>query len=355
MESGASQHRITEAGPLLTQDGTLAEAGWATQPLLSYERKKICASRLRIKEWDYYLVHDNDYALAFTISDLGYMSMASVSMLSFIDGGYVTESTLGIMPLGRIGLPASSDAGLSAYQDKRTNMYFAVADGMRHLVVEFGNFVEGETLYAELALDQEPQDTMVIATPWAEDPLAFYYNQKIIGMRAIGSFRLGGLHHTFAESESLALLDWGRGVWTRDNTWYWAAAQGHADGHIIGLNLGYGFGDTSAASENMFFFDGVCNKLDRVEFEIPIRDENATRIGERYTLLMPWRIADNEQRLELEFMPQIDRTDFINLKLISSDQHQVFGLFNGWVKLDDGTRLDIKNLRGSAEVVHNIY
>ena len=29
------------------------------------------------------------------------------------------------------------------------------------------------------------------------------------------------------------LLDWGRGVWAYDNTWYWAAAQGHvtdADG-----------------------------------------------------------------------------------------------------------------------------
>ena len=40
-------------------------------------------------------------------------------------------------------------------------------------------------------------------------------------------------------------------MWTYDNVWYWAAAQGHQAGHVVGLNLGYGFGDTTAASENM--------------------------------------------------------------------------------------------------------
>jgi len=43
------------------------------------------------------------------------------------------------------------------------------------------------------------------------------------------------------------------------------------------------------------------------------------------------------------------------LKLVRSDQHQVFGLLNGHVILDDGSRLNIENLRGSAEVIHNVY
>ena len=60
-----------------------------------------------------------------------------------------------------------------------------------------------------------------------------------------------GTVHEFDPAEALGLLDWGRGVWTYDNVWYWAAAQGHQAGHVVGLNLGYGFGDTTAASENM--------------------------------------------------------------------------------------------------------
>ena len=51
----------------------------------------------------------------------------------------------------------------------------------------------------------------------------------------------------------------------------------------------------------------------------------------------------------------MDRSDFVNLKLVISDQHQVFGTFEGRVVLDDGTALDIHGLRGFAEAVHNVY
>ncbi len=53
------------------------------------------------------------------------------------------------------------------------------------------------------------------------------------------------------------------------------------------------------------------------------------------------------------FTPILDRFDKISLVLLVSDQHQVFGKFNGFVILDDGTKLEIKDLLGSAEVVHN--
>ncbi|MBQ9067524.1 MAG: DUF2804 family protein, partial [Eggerthellaceae bacterium] len=32
-----------------------------------------------------------------------------------------------------------------------------------------------------------------------------------------------------------------------------------------------------------------------------------------------------------------------------------FGVFNGWVKLDSGERFNVNDLRGFAEVVHNVY
>jgi hypothetical protein len=31
--------------------------------------------------------------------------------------------------------------------------------------------------------------------------------------------------------------------------------SGQYNGHLYGFNFGYGFGDTSKATENMFFFD----------------------------------------------------------------------------------------------------
>ena len=346
---------ILKPGSLLDEEGMLAQAGYATSLLLEYDRSRIAANRLRIKEWDYYLVNDGDYALALTIGDMGYAALVSASLLDFAKGTYVTQSTMGVLPLGRLGLPASSAAGITRYADKRVKMSFEVAQGMRLLSVDFAEFDEGASLSAEIVLDKEPLDSMVIATPWLEDDSAFYYNQKIVGMRALGHFALGDLKHDFKEEDSFGLLDWGRGVWTHDNTWYWSAAQGLQGGHVFGFNLGYGFGDTTAASENMVFVDGVAHKLGRVDFGVPVRDAAAATVGERYFLMRPWHMTDDEGRLDLVFTPDIDRSDYMDFKAIISDQHQVFGLFDGWVTLDDGTRFEVRGLRGFAEAVHNRY
>ena len=94
------------------------------------------------------------------------------------------------------------------------------------------------------------------------------YIEKINNLKARGSFTFGAIKHTF-DKNAMGVLDWGRGVWTYKNTWYWGAGTGVVDGKEIGFNIGYGFGDTSAASENMVFYDGKAHKLEEVSFNIP--------------------------------------------------------------------------------------
>ena len=349
------QTRIVERGPLLDERGRLAQRGYATALLLEYNRARIRTSRMRIKEWDYYLVNDGEFALALTIGDMGYAALVSASVVDFARREFTTQSTMGLLPLGRLSLPVTSSLGTTSFADSRARMRFEVAGGMRRLEVDFKDFRDGQALVAEIVLDEEPRDSMVIATPWVEDEVAFYYNQKILAMRAIGSFSIGEMRHVFSDQDSFGLLDWGRGVWTRDNIWYWSAAQGIQDGRRVGFNLGCGFGDTSAASENMFFLDGVAHKLGRVDFGIPEGKGKGSRIADRFTLMEQWHMTDDEGRLDLLFSPDVDRSDFVNLKLVISDQHQVFGTFSGTIVLDDGTPFQIRDLRGFAEAVHNVY
>ena len=186
---------------------------------------------------------------------------------------------------------------------------------------------------------------MVICTPFEKDA-HFYYNQKINCMRAEGTVQLGSDTYTFEPDSAFGVLDWGRGVWTYHNTWYWGSASGLVDGVDFGFNIGYGFGDTSAATENMLFYNGKAHKLNNVTFNIPKKNGK-----EDY--LKPWTFTSDDGRFEMDFFPIINRASCTDVKLIKSDQNQVFGRFTGTAILDDGTRLAVKDLLGFAEKVEN--
>lgn len=55
----------------------------------------------------------------------------------------------------------------------------------------------------------------------------------------------------------------------------------------------------------------------------------------------------------MTFEPIVDRHASFAMGEISSAQHQVFGRFSGHVGLDDGSRLEVRDLIGFAEEVHN--
>lgn len=339
------QHRFGP-GELLNANGDLSEPGYATALLKRYDRSAIKAPRFRIKEWDYYLITNDRFGVALTIDDNGYMGLLSASVLDFEAASETTVSPMFWFPMGKTGFPASSASGDVQKRMKHASGSFAHTDEGRRLRFRIDSFRDGRPFACDILLTHEPKDSMVIATPF-EKKRRFYYNQKIIGMRAEGWFSVGEERFVLDPSDTFGLLDWGRGVWTYRNTWYWSAAQGEIDGHTFGFNLGYGFGDTKAASENMLFYDGIAHKLDRVDFGIPIKPDGAD------DLLSPWHFTDSEGRLDMIFAPIMDRASKTDVKVICSDQHQVFGRFTGTVRLDDGACLHLNDCLGFAEKVFN--
>lgn len=340
------QHEITRVIPLLDEKGNLTEAGYAKKLLPVYDRKRVKERALRLKEWDYYYIGNDRFGLALTIADNGYMGLDSVSFLSFAGEPWeVTKSPMRIFPLGRTGLPATSVVGTTAASGEGYALCFNVADGKRSLMAHMEDFKNGETLDAHIELTEEPEESMVICTPF-DKPGRFYYNQKINCMRASGHVTIGGERYEFTSDDSFGVLDWGRGAWTYHNTWYWGSASGLVDDVPFGFNIGYGFGDTTAASENMLFYAGKAHKLSEVTFHIPMKNGK-----EDY--LKPWTFSSDDGRFEMDFIPVLDRASCTDFKLLKSDQHQVFGRFTGKVILDDGTPVEVKDFMGFAEKVEN--
>lgn len=340
--------KLLTPGPLLNEQGHLMECGYATSLVKDYDRKKIKAGKLRIKEWDYYCITGKECVLCLTIADNSYMSLDSVSLLFPDKNTQIQKSMMGFLTLGKVGLPASSKVGDVKVQKKDYTLSFTNDGAKRVLDVHLDDFNGGRPLTAHVELTDEPRDSMVIATPFAGHPRHFYYNQKINCLRAKGDVTFGGETYTFHPETDMAVLDWGRGVWTYSNTWYWGSLSTvTADGKAVGLNLGYGFGDTSAATENMLFVDGIAHKLEHVVFEIP---KNATG-GDDF--MKPWYIHDHDGRLDLTFQPLLDRADCTSVVVIESDQHQVFGLMSGVAVTDEGEVIRIEQALGFAEKVKN--
>lgn len=337
-------HEVTTHHPLLGSEGELTEPGWSRSLVQDYNRSMIRAPKWRIKEWDYYLVLSDSFAGAFTISDDGYIGLQSVSLLTFGDSPWEhTETVLNAFPLGKLHLPSSSAGGTTEYADNRLQMKFEVTDGKRHITCHFENFNAGKPFDCDITLQQPSMDTMVIATPW-DQKHAFYYNQKINTMRASGYMEYDGKRYEFNPATDFGTLDWGRGVWTYDNTWYWGSGNADIDGNSFGFNIGYGFGNTSAATENVIFYNGKVHKLDDIEFHIPDS-----------SYMNPWTFTSSDGRFEMDFVPVLDRAACLDYKIIVSDQHQVFGRMSGKAILDDGTVIEVKDMMCFAEKVHNKY
>ena len=340
------QYEITEAIPLLDEQGNLTRAGFARRLLPVYDRKKVRGGLTRLKEWDYYYAGNDRFGVALTVADNSYMGLDSISFLSFEGEPWeVTKSPMSVFPMGRTGLPSTSAAGVTASSGRKHALLFQAADGRRQLTAHMDGFKDGQPIDVRLTLTDEPEESMVICTPF-EKKAHFYYNQKINCMRAEGTVRIGEEEYRFKPDSSFAVLDWGRGVWTYHNTWYWGSASGLVDGADFGFNIGYGFGDTSAATENMLFYRGKAHKLSRVDFGIPMK-------GGREDYLSPWKFTSDDGRFEMDFSPVLDRASCTDVKLIKSDQHQVFGRFSGTAVLDDGTSLQVRDLMGFAEKVEN--
>ena len=336
------QHQLSD-GDLLDAKGELNQSGYATSEVKRYRRDAIKAPWHRIKEWDYYCVLTEDFGLALTVADNSYMGLLSASWLDFRTPRQFTQGPMIAFPRGRMGLPESADEGDIVVERGGALLAFHHVPGGRLLMVHYPAFAGGKGLKGELFLAQPEMDRMVIATPFADAPRAFYYNQKINCMSATGRVTFGDESYEFAPDRAFGLLDWGRGVWTYDNTWYWGSASGVVDGVSFGFNIGYGFGDTSAASENMVFYEGRAHKLDRIDWHIPASGFD----------MAPWTFTSNDGRFEMGFEPLIDRAATFDVKLLRSIQHQVFGHFTGFVVLDDGRKLEIKRFQGFAEEVQN--
>ncbi|MDR3144942.1 MAG: DUF2804 domain-containing protein, partial [Treponema sp.] len=248
------QREITELTDLLDRRGNLVCPGYARKMLFRYNRDRIRARPFALKEWDFYQIARGDWVLQLTIGHVSYAASVSAWIFNTRTGQRRGFSRLKPLPLGSPQMPLNPETPHTLSAGGRDfSARYEVTGGTRRLVMTASG--KKDPVAVEVILTNNPRnEKMEITTPFAGNPNQFYLNYKEHYWGAKGYARAGDIDISFDESAT-ALLDWGRGVWPFTQEWFWGNGTAFLEGKHFGFNIGWGFGDLSNATENMFFYE----------------------------------------------------------------------------------------------------
>lgn len=363
LENCKTQHEISsEFQPLLNyKTGELLIKGGYTWNVskIEYNRNAIQYNSLRIKEWDYYLIRNNEYAVAVTIANIGYIGVLSVHFVNFQKRQFNNHGI--VIPFPSYQLPRTpvEPNNLCVHRTEKGYACFnltlmdnnIIKRELEFYFKEFDN-EKGIKGHFELMNEYKQKDSITVVIPFDESPDYFYFNYKLnYANKVNGNIKIGNDKIEFHSENSEALLDWGRGIWPYKSIWYWSSATGKTrEGNRIGFNLGYGFGNYCISTENVFFYKNEAYKLGHVRILIPKENNYET---EKEWILESIESNELVEFLQLKFKPIVNRNDVTNLGIILQNANQVFGKFNGKCKLRNGEVILIENLIGFVEEVEN--
>ncbi len=336
------QQQIIEQGPLLNNSGVLTQPGYSTEGILSYNRHQIKARPWQIKEWDFYQISNDEYCLQMVIGHVSYAGDVSISLFEFATGKKYNVSKMLVLPFNKLGMPASAEDGDLHYRHKDIEMSFEIKGDSRRLCCKADAKVDTPAVDIDVTLHQPDKTSIVMATPFNEKETYFYYNHKINCMPAKGKAKFGDNTFSFEPETAFGLLDWGRGVWPFKHEWVWGSGSTLVDGKRFGFNLGFGFGDTSQATENILFYDGVPHKLNHIDVDLAAGGYMAKK-----------NFTSDDGRFEMEFTPVHDNYTETKMLFVDNKCHQVFGKFNGKAILDDGMVIEVKDMMAFTEYAVN--
>lgn len=309
-------------------------AGYTLHGDAVYERARIRGALLRLKEWDFYQISDDRYCLQLVIGHVSYAGNCNIAFFDHRSGERIFErGSTTPLPFHSMHLPenAHMDTILSFSQGE-LELSFETKREERKLTARSGSFS------AEALLTPAAPESVLVCTPFAK-PREFYINEKINLLRAQVSVRFEGREYAFAPGRTFALLDWGRGVWPVSHEWYWSSVNTLFEGVPFGFNLGCGFGDDvkRRGTENIVYVNKTALKLPQIQ------------ISHGADPMQPWQITSEENRFTATLTPHYDRDTITKLLFVDNRCHQMFGTFEGSLRLESGTVFSFSGVTGFAE------
>ena len=340
-----NQKEITARQPLLDASGHPAAPGYCKTNLYTYNKEQIKRARLRIKEWDFYQVTDGHYKIELNFFNITELAALTASVTDLKTGKTYSDAVIEPSGPDRFRLsPAADEPFVFRYKRLGRRTMFETGENTHRLL--FSRKVPGlKNFDIRIEGNRLPgQESLTMLTPFKKKG-RFFYTQKLNCISAKARVRIGERTVYLDPKNTWMTIDWARGVWPYKNMWYWSNGSSYVNGRRFGYELTWGFGDESNATETAVFYDGKCHKISAVHLE---------NDPEKAGWMEPWHFISDDGRLDLTLTPEHkERAGLIFAGILGFKSNQVYGCVNGFVILDDGTRLEIKDMFSFAEKVHN--
>ena len=347
MEGGfkSAQKEYDKPARLLDEDGTLLAAGWARKNVFEYDRKLV-RHPLRRKEWDFYQISDGDHMAQISFANIslgGYASAVLVDLKTGKTEASVMAPFIGgkdrylLPPKGDVPHAVKLNVGKSVFKTETT-------ENSRTIFYEF------KDVRCEFEMDIMPGlENITTVLPFEGRNDRYFMTTKQNSMPVSGKFTYGNKEVLFTKDTAFCVMDWGRVCTPYSLVWYWGNGSTYitdAAGarHIFGFEITWGIGDESNATETACFYDGKLHKFGPVDVEVFPKPDG---------YMKPWHFISQDGRFDMTMQPFTDHHSDLNILVMRMHSHQVHGLWSGTVTLDDGSKLEIRDMYAFCEYVEN--
>ncbi len=348
----SKQTEYTSQTPLLAENGTLAAKGWARHNVFDYDRAKVKSGIMSRKEWDFYQVSNGKYMVQLSFANIKVGGYVSAKLIDLENGKQLLDCTQFFIG-DKYTPPAKGDVP-NRFSAKigKAEFDFVTSENSRTLWFKCPMKNEG-IVECDFQMDIMPGlENITTVLPFDEDPTRYFMTTKQNCMPCGGSISIGSKNYPFSKEDTFAFLDWGRVNTIHKMVWYWGNGSAYltdAEGnrHLFGFEITWAIGNESNATETCLFYDGKVHKIGAVDVKtFPKPDK----------YMEPWVFLSEDGRFNLTMSPTFDYHSDLNLSPIGRmHSHQVHGLWNGDVTLDDGTVLKIKDMYAFCEYVENTW
>ena len=346
----SKQTEYTESTPLLAEDGTLLAKGWARHNVFDYNRNYVKkGSPMSNKEWDFYQVQNDKYMVQISFANIGIGGYAGVTLVD-IQAGKIIANPMAVFLGGKKHIPPAKGDVPNRFKDKvgKAEFDFDTKETSRRLWFKMP--FKGKIVECDFNMDIMPGlENITTVLPFPGDDKKFFMTTKQNCMPCEGTLKVGDDVYTFTKDDSFGTLDWGRVNTPHKMVWYWGngaqyITDANGEKHLFGFEITWAIGDESNATETCLFYDGKAHKFGAVDVEVFPKPDK---------YMDEWKFISEDGRFNLTMTPVYDHVTDINAGFARMYSHQVQGWWNGDVTLDDGTKLEIKDLFAFCEYVEN--